>query len=314
MYCIIVTETMLYQVINIQFERAYVGILVASTLITVITFISVHIIRILFQWSKPTIVKSCKKKPNVTEEQKMQSLISLSELEEMKHMHDIDATNRGAIERSYWSAINKLKTQTKPDMRLVRKCMHYVNTQANSSSKVGLESEIRSILFNYNYPLPTKYKKITWTLLVLICFLCIVIAVFDESSSSQRQQQRRLIYWLFVWFASICIWQPLLIYILSWITIWAFHQGLSINKAIVYNMWMCLCSCCQAKKKQNKNTTFANTTFVAEDSEMYELSVPGSSGFAVVGNEDMALDVIGFLCNDELFVDLPDDFESSYVT
>ena len=52
-------------------------------------------------------------------------------------------------------------------------------------------------------------------------------------------------------------------------------------------------------------------SYVPEDSQVYELSVSGS-GFAAVGNEDRALDVIGFLCNDELFVELPDDFESSY--
>ncbi len=36
---------------------------------------------------------------------------------------------------------------------------------------------------------------------------------------------------------SVCIWQPLSIYILTWITIWAFHNGFKFE-ASMYNMAM----------------------------------------------------------------------------
>eukprot|EP00483_Globobulimina_turgida_P000426 UN00426 len=126
---------------------------------------------------------------------------------------------------------------------------------------------------------------------------------------------------------SVFIWQPASIYLLTWIKIWAFHHGL-IMEASIYNMWMFCCCCCLKSKKKKFGHTKAmlelaagpsvsdgnnDINYVREDS-MSEVSISGSSGFAVVANDDRALDVIGFLCNDDLFVELPDDFESSYTS
>jgi len=136
---------------------------------------------------------------------------------------------------------------------------------------------------------------------------------------------------------SVFIWQPLSIYILTWMKIWAFHNGL-IMEASLYNLCQFLCCCffrCAKSKSRkhhkqmlefsmadssmNQNGTANNSevgyptspkkmSYVREDSEV-ELSVSGSSGF---GPQDRALDLIGFLYNDDLFVDLPDDFDVSF--
>ena len=331
-------------------------------------------------------------------------------LKKTGQMHDTNMNRR--LSNTYWSAIAELKKTSRPDMKLVRKCMHYVNTKANASEKASLASEIRLILFNYNYPFPHWYKKMAWTILVIACIICIWISVtfgiqFDiraaqdqaardnlnivanETQSiieenaafcnlskklngtikalslqqidliQERQQYaddaeinndfkfaeydstKWLLNVLISFLCSVFIWQPLSIYILTWLKVWAFHNGL-IMEASVYNIWLFLCCCCYSQKKksiskQKSMLEFSNkrsmgsandlqtdeydedgkkgkkpkVSYVPEDSQVYELSVSGS-GFAAVGNEDRALDVIGFLCNDELFVELPDDFESSY--
>jgi len=324
-------------------------------------------------------------------------------------IHDTNTKKR--LSNTYWSAIKELKKSSRPDMRLVRKCMHYVNTKANAAEKASLASEIRLILFNYNYPFPHWFKRMAWIILVILCVLCVILSVtygiqFDINAENLRVEKENyealknqvqeiedeqcynlslslnikhqvleqqiieiqnsgddiseldqayaddfagidndstkwLLNILISFLFSVFMWQPLTIYILTWVKIWAFHNGL-IMEASVYNMLALLCCCCKSCSKKKKDfdknrkmmeykkslddemigaqgtadfghigTNQTNIAYVPEDSERYELSVSGS-GFAAVGNEDRALDIIGFLCNDDLFVELPDDFESSY--
>lgn len=430
-------------------DREPMGDLTASACISLIGTIPVYLIRILFQWAKPRVVPSAKSRNDLrsplasndamspdaldtnspastvspfpvavemdtelkTDERDGENMGDDEYMAKMRKTGQIHDTNTAArLSNTYWSAIKELRHATRPDMKLVRKCMHYVNTRAAASEKASLASEVRNILFNYNYPFPHCYKKMAWAILVLICAMCMVFSVaygiqFDiasgqakelaesesnllssldaienssacwniskfaqiehvvlgqELNATQIAQERLagdvadvnadaddfvvpndatkwLLNVLISFLASVFFWQPLSIYLLTWMKIWAFHNGL-IMEASVYNIWVFLCCCCARSRKhkitkhqtgkmlefgrlnsatadggQNGKADFAH--YVPEDSEMYdrELSVSGS-GFAACVNDDRALDVIGFLCNDELFVDLPDDFESSYTT
>ena len=460
MYCIMMADAIFY---GNQEDRRPMGELTASALISLIGTCPVYIIRVLFQWSKPRVVKSAKSRNgsfhetvvndrsssgsvdgtmtdktdfqpvfpvkikdtielitppdnttispysatnsnaagttlSVIDNEESNALSDESYEEELKdeeylkktgQIHDTNMNKR--LSNTYWSAIAELKKTARPDMKLVRKCMHYVNTKANASEKASLASEIRLILFNYNYPFPHWYKKMAWTILTVTCIICVVVSViygiqFDIKSAQQQaindnndiidgnlsivneqnaqfcnlsrkldiqkqaltiqqikeqQEQQRLdeineeyaddfkeieydsTKWLLnvliSFLTSVFIWQPLSIYLLTWLKIWAFHNGL-IMEASVYNLGLFLCCCCSQKKKslstqksmlefQHKKSLDRDdpngeydkdgkaknikVSYVPEDSQIYELSVSGS-GFAAVGNEDRALDVIGF--------------------
>ena len=125
----------------------------------------------------------------------------------------------------------------------------------------------------------------------------------------RRDEIRHLLNVLISFLSSVFFWQPLSFYLLTWMKIWAFHNGLMEES--VYNLGLFLCCYCAKSRKHkinksksmlefarmNSNTQdgkgkkkqmgdFAH--YVTENSEMYdrELSISGS-GFAALGNEDI---------------------------
>ena len=132
---------------------------------------------------------------------------------------------------------------------------------------------------------------------------------------------------------ALSVWQPLSIYLLTWMKIWAFHNGL-VMEASVYNMGMLCCCCCTKSKRRkitrtdtkrllegldfDKKRTMTGdgdeidgkdtSHYVTPESSMYEPSMSGSSGsfYRAIDHEDRKLDIVGFLGSD-LFVDEPLD-------
>eukprot|EP01083_Nonionella_stella_P072446 195388_1 len=256
-------------------RRKPMGDLTASALISLLATLPVYMIRILFEWSKPRVVKMAKKtKANVV------------------------------VPKELKNAIAALKKSRRPDMKLVRECLNY------SGDKTALAEEIRVILFSYNYPLPEWCKKVAWSLVILLPLFCMIISViyglqFDIKSQQMDAIQNEIeslgqmnaqsfcnmshvldakqqvfaqqlldeegeeeyhvddfgdIYdstkWLLniliSFLTSVFVWQPLAIYGVTWIKLLALHRRLRME-ASVYNVVMLLCSACSKKKKNEKN-------------------------------------------------------------
>eukprot|EP01083_Nonionella_stella_P168096 566591_1 len=121
-----------------QYDRHPMGDLTASALISLFATFPVYLIRKLFQWSKPIEVKSVISWP-------------LSE-------PDTQQTRRIAM-----------------DMKEIRKRMH--PDQVNEKEKPMVAQQIRSVLFDYNYPFPNVYKKVAWAVLMMTAVVCIIISV-----------------------------------------------------------------------------------------------------------------------------------------
>eukprot|EP01083_Nonionella_stella_P168965 571862_1 len=206
MYMVMMADAIFY---GRQEERRPMGELTASALISLFGTVPVFLVRILFQWSEPTVVKSLRTLPPLMKDTKankdMQMLsdtIASQEAEEEAKgesiseqvMKDAEVEEKKKrVSSQYWSAIAKLKQTPRPDMKLVHKCMHYVNTEAHASEKATLTQEIRLVLFNYNYPFPHACKKVAWVILIALSVLCILTSVvygirFDLRSEDMALQ------------------------------------------------------------------------------------------------------------------------------
>eukprot|EP01083_Nonionella_stella_P085166 236013_1 len=190
MYMVMMADAIFY---GRQEERRPMGELTASALISLAGTVPVFLVRMLFQWSKPTVIKSARALPPLMTDantntsrskankdvQMLADIISSSteDGEETEAQKKDEAKNQKHVSTQYWSAIAKLKHTSRPDMKLVRKCMDYVNTEAHASDKATLTAEIRLILFNYNYPLPHYCKKVAWSILIALSLVCIMTSV-----------------------------------------------------------------------------------------------------------------------------------------
>eukprot|EP01083_Nonionella_stella_P178808 632860_1 len=190
MYMVMMADAIFY---GRQEERRPMGELTASALISLAGTVPVFLVRMLFQWSKPTVIKSARALPPLMTDantntsrskankdvQMLADIISSSteDGEETEAQKKDEAKNQKHVSTQYWSAIAKLKHTSRPDMKLVRKCMDYVNTEAHASDKATLTAEIRLILFNYNYPFPHWCKKIAWAILITLSLVCIMTSV-----------------------------------------------------------------------------------------------------------------------------------------
>eukprot|EP01083_Nonionella_stella_P033998 93044_1 len=320
MYMIMMADAIFY---GRQQERRPMGELTASILISLLATLPVYIIRKLFEWSKPMVVKSTRTMPFVTQEDTSSYIASITELKGTRH----------------------------PGVKLVRKCMNCVNT--NVSGKLAVAQEIRLILFNYNFPLPQLCKMMAWAILIATSLMCIIIAVtygirFDirsdqyesaflemdnnkcwnmslqllarsEVLSSQileiQAEQARdksysddfdlLIYdstkWilnvLISFLTSVFIWQPASIYFVTCCKIWAFHNGFIMEFSLA-NMMMflanyCCCGWVCGGFSRRRDVKVSNTD--------------SSSGFNHLLCDDHQLDMIGFLCHDDFFIHLPEN-------
>eukprot|EP01083_Nonionella_stella_P081841 225679_1 len=331
MYLIMMADAMFYG--GRQDGRRPMGDVTASALISLLATVPVYMMRVLFQWSKPRVVKLSKKKQSIVKTQQLST--------------------------HYWNAIAQLKKTRRPDMKLVRECMNYCDTIANGMEKRQLAAEIRVFLFDYNYPLPNWCKKVAWSLLIMVAIICMIVTVvyglqFDIKSQEYEAVQREIenmkqinaqsfcnlshsldakqevlvqqivaieeeevgddeayaddfgdmfdsTKWilnvLISFLSSVFLWQPLSIYWVTWIKIYAFHHRL-VMEASVYNVLQLVVIC-----KNDKE----NAQIVPDLNTQSSTTSTNSSGFDDLINDDRQLDIIGFLCNDDLFIQLPDD-------
>eukprot|EP01083_Nonionella_stella_P190836 706692_1 len=309
------------------------------------------LVKKMFQKSKPQMVKSTKEnimKHDLTELQDTQRTSIITDTRDLK----IGEVNNLLLHDS-------------------------INQNHNLTRIVKLASDIRLIIFNENYPLPSKCNTIAWILLVIwtlgACIVAIIYGIqFDlrydvtkntdnpniskyeekcwnsdyelllqsqlsviELFKAQNSLQSSFVdnfnklfgfeddldskSWLLSLIgsllSSIFIWQPLIIYCVTFVKLWMFswHMKMKIGPGSVCALCSRCCGC--RSSKEDKEEDFQNKQLSilvkqlsrAQSKEETEMTMDRSAyvghNVKFIAHKNRPCDVIGFLSNDDLFID-----------
>eukprot|EP01084_Bolivina_argentea_P150737 263216_1 len=243
------------------------------------------------------------------------------------------ATGRGSalqnirMTKSYANAIDTIaQHKRKTSIKTLNTALLTAEKEQSRKHKFLLVEHVRHTLLNSVYPLPYKFKKLAWIMIIIWSVACAILAIlyglqfdleFENTSNTNtfvplkerlkdelRENKYKTYAWLISLFTSLLtsmiLWQPLTVYITSWIKLVQFTYNLSMGlgppKLIALFKKCCGCNNeldeLKSLNKQISNALQLNST--GDDNEQI---------VSVVAHINRPLDLLGFLGNDSLFLE-----------
>eukprot|EP01083_Nonionella_stella_P028074 77310_1 len=120
---------------------------------------------------------------------------------------------------------------------------------------------------------------------------------FNDDYANNEESSK----WILSLFQSLCLsvflWQPLMVYIITWIKIWMFSWNLTMKLSPV-NLWTL---CKRALSKVDKSNLRKELSFACN------IDAKKNKAYHVIAHENRPLDVIGYFSNDDLFLKINEE-------